>query len=318
MKKNSKRIVKDYSKYSYENPQYYGLLQKKGNIRVDVKRMSKTMYLDDEILAEMNKPRKTVYFIPYKKSDLDYVINIFKKYIADMREMWENEILPIIKLIKTPQEVGEEARTGYFMQTGILDYDECSIHGFMTSIKRESEYFAVIKSLISQFVHQYMSGLESVTIKVLTIKGYKEEAFKRNGFNSFIQGYQAKNSNRDNVLKLEDLDSYKNYDLIYKVWHFLKHNSLDLYKKIKNNYPDMLLQDTDFVNGKLALAVLKIDFDYIEKIFEYSLTFFNELCEKVFNENLFFAKWNSETYFDAIVRDQIDLICNPLGFPGYI
>ncbi|MGD9679218.1 MAG: hypothetical protein AB7V16_12830 [Vulcanibacillus sp.] len=317
MKKNSNRQVKDYNKYSDEQPEYYGLLKKNGRVRVDVRRMAKTFFLDEEIFNEVNKPRKTVYFVPYKIHFYDYMINIFKRYIESMQNMWKNEILPIIEMIKTPGQVGEEARTGYFMQTGIMDMDECSILGWMANLARGNQYEYVIKSLISQFVHQYMSGLESVTIEVLTLNGYKEETFKRSEFNSFVQGYQAKTIVKDKILKLEDLNSYRNYDKMYKVWNFLKHNSLDLYKKMVNNYPEMLLKNQKFSHGKQALSVLKIDFDYIESIFTDSLNFFEELCEKIFNENLFYTKWNYDSYFESIINNHIDLINNPLGLPPW-
>ncbi len=319
MKKNSKRQIKDYSKYTYEDREYYGLFRKNKRVLIDVKRMGKILHLKDDILIEMNKDRKTVYFIPERQYYGDYMINHFRSIIDDLKDSWRNEIRPAMNQVRTPKQAGDDARTGYFMQTGILDYDECQMNGFFVSMQRESRYNHIMRSIISQFIHQFVSVIESITIKVLTRNGYKNDTFKRGEFNTFIQGYQKNyNVKAEDIIQLEDLDGFKNYDRMYKVWHFLKHNSTDLFKKIHRLYPEMLYEDCNYENGNLAMGVLKINTDFVNSLFDDSLAFFNELCEKVFKENLFYAEWNYDSYFESMVYNEIEGIANPLGLPPWV
>ena len=39
------------------------------------------------------------------------------------------KLMPVIKKIRTPREAEDDARTGYFMQTGIMEYDELQVYG---------------------------------------------------------------------------------------------------------------------------------------------------------------------------------------------
>ena len=68
MKKNSKRLIMNYSKYKFEDIEYHGLLPKKGKLRIDPKRLIRNVHIESEIKQELMKPRKTVYFIPKKKN----------------------------------------------------------------------------------------------------------------------------------------------------------------------------------------------------------------------------------------------------------
>ncbi len=317
MKKNGKRQIKDYSKYSYGDPEYYGLVKKNKRVHIDVKRMMKTLSLPNEVFNEMNKPRKTIYFVPNKIYQDEYMINIFKNTIEELKRNWRDEIRPAMSKVKTPREAGERARTGYFMQTGILDYDECSTLGFFAAIKRESRYEYIMRTIIAQFIHQYISVIESVTIRVMTLKGYENDTFSRNDFNSFIQRIQSTTKNKKDIIKLEDLKYYQKYDRMYNVWHFLKHNSLDLYKKIKRKYPEMLYDYTRFSNGNLAMYALKIDTQFVNSLFENSILFFEELCVKIFEENLFYATWNYDKFFKRLVDDETEGFNNPLGLPPW-
>jgi hypothetical protein len=221
-----------------------------------------------------------------------------------------------MKNIKTPKEVEDETRTGYFMQTGIMSHEENQMNAWYASLNRQSQYNYIMKTIIAQFIHQFMSVIESTTIKVLSLKGYKNERFSRNEFDSFIQGFQSKNyGNPENIIKLENLENYRLYDRMYKVWHFLKHNSMDLFNKVSRDYPEIIYDNSEYSNGQLAMGILKIDINYVNSLFNDSINFFEELCEKIFDENIYDANWNYDMFFIREVEDEIESITNPLGLP---
>jgi len=306
MKKNSKRQIRNYEKYAMYNKEYYGLLVKNGRTRIDVKRMMCTCYLDEDIYNVINKPRKAVYYLPERVKRHDYMVNIFRDAIEKQRKAWNEELMPVIKKIRTPREAEDDARTGYFMQTGIMEYDELQVYGRIEGLKREHQYSKVIYSLVIQFIHQYVSSIEAITLKVITLNGYQNTRFSRNELDAFIQG-------KANV-QLSEIDYNEKYDRLYNIWHFLKHNSLDLYNKIQK-YPEMLIEDHEFKNGDMAMNILNIDLDFVESMFSDLTKFFEKLCECVFKENIEKSRWNYDQYFEDIVSQKIEDYNNPLGLP---
>lgn len=307
MKKTSKRLIRDYSKYVDTDLQYYGLLYKNGRARIDVKRMQKMMYLPDEMLTGMNEPRKTVYFIPARIHSHDYMCNIFRSAIDHQKYFWEEEFKRAVEGIKTPHQVGEAARHGYFMDTGILEPDECETYGNWEKLKRISSYGLAIYSLYAQFIHQFAAAIESVTLKVMVLNGYDNETFNRNYFNGFLKGKAD--------VKIESLENYPIYDRLYLVWNFLKHNSISTYEKLKKKYPEMLVEDSPYSNGEPALNYVIISKDYIQDLLSNLHLFFDEFCLKAFNENPLEASWNSDDHINFLVNDYIELQTNPLGLP---
>lgn len=310
MKKNSNRQIKDYSKFDATHREFYGLLIKNGVVRIDPKRFIKTVNIDQHIYKEMNKPRKTVYFIPQKVKRDDYMSNIFKSEINDLERFWEKEFVHALRAIKTPKEAHKKAMRGHFIQTGILDYDEVTIHANMSQLERSNEYNFIMKSMVAQFIHQIASTIEATTIRVITLQGYNKKKFNRDLLDSFIQGKKT-------GISLETIEGYSDYDQLYDVWNFLKHNSIDLYDKIKKKYPE-LLNSEEYENGDLALCVLNIDRTYVSTILKKLKVFFDNVCEKAFQEDVLNADWNYNEFFINKVDSCIEAITNPLGLPWYI
>jgi hypothetical protein len=310
MKKNSNRQVKDYSKCALNEKEYYGLLIKNGVLRIDPKRLKKTTRINNHIYEEMNKPRKTVYFIPQKINKDDYMCNIFRSTINQLKSFWVDEFKYALRAIKTPSEAKNKAYSGHFALTGILDYDEVGMYANMSALNRSYDYAFVIQSMIGQFIHQMVSTIEAVTIRVIKLQGYDKSKFNRDYFDAFVQG-------RKKGLKLEDIHGYLDYDKLYHVWNFLKHNSSDIYDKIKNKYPEMLY-DEEYSGGELAVSVLKIDKNYITEALKKIEIFFDNLCLKVFEEDVVNADWNYNDFFIKYVNNEIEFINNPLGLPWYI
>lgn len=310
MKKNSKRQIKDYSKYDATDPEYYGLLIKNGQVRIDSKRFEKVTSLDSRIFTQMNKPRKTVYYIPSKTKYEDYMCNIFRSTLNGLDNFWRNEFVNALRSIKTPKQAHNEAYSGYFMQTGILEADELSIHANHAKISRSMEYSFIMQSLLAQFIHQMVSTIEATTIQVITLQGYDKQKFNRDLFDAFIQG-------RKKGLKLEDIEGYIDYDRLYNVWNFLKHNSMDMYEKIQRKFPE-ILNDDEYESGQLALNVLKINRKFVTEMIKKMREFFDNLCAKVFDEDVVNADWDYDQFFIKYVAEEIDVITNPLGLPWYI
>ena len=286
------------------------MLIKNGQVRIDSKRLEKVSSLGNRIFEFMNQPRKTVYFVPLKKRYEDYMCNIFRSALDGLENFWRKEFVNAFRSIKTPEQTYSDAYSGYFMQTGILEPDELSMHANMLQMSRSVEYRFVIQSLVAQFIHQMVSTIEAVTIRVITLQGYDKLKFNRDLFDAFIQG-------RKKGLKLENIEGYYDYDRLYNVWNFLKHNSMDLYEKINKKHPDLLFDD-EYRSGDLALKILNIDRKFVTEMIKKIRCFFDNLCATVFDEDVKNADWNYDEFFVYYVENQIEFITNPLGIPNYI
>ena len=114
-------------------------------------------------------------------------------------------------------------------------------------------------------------------------------------------------------------ENYKVYDRAYLVWNFLKHNSLRSYEELKRKYPEMIYDpDNSYSNGDLALNVLKLDEKFILDCLDNLYKFFNEICEKGFQENTDDAQWDYDDFFLEQVDLEIDTLTNPLGLPAWV
>lgn len=308
MKKQSKVIGKDYNKLEQENRydrlEYYGLSIKNGRVRIDTKRYKKFFNIPNNKIEK----RKEVYYLPSKQHRNDYKCNWFRDLLAGYKTLWFKEYKSFIDSIKTPKQVESDSRLAN-LSDGILDYDEANIAAMMSGFKREKEYKMIIKSLYAQFFHQLMSNVDALCLKMLTACGYKEEDYSKKQFDIFVQGLQGKNAK-----SFREYENYYLYDRAFTVWNFLKHNSLRSYRIVKQWYPNMIWDpEEEYQNGDSALLVLKLDEKFILDCLDNLHLFFDELCEKTFNENALDAQWDYDDYFEEEVRDTIDSIMNPLG-----
>ncbi len=308
MKKNSKRIKKDYSKlvHAYDTLEYFGVLMKNGRARIDTKRYKKIFGC---LPSNSIEHRKTAYYIPTKIHRYDYMVNIFVDTIKKIKSQWNNEFSRTVNSIKTPKEYEDDARLGY-LSDGILEYDEACERAILAGDKRADQYKFIIKSIYSQFFQQMMSQIDALCLKIITNNGYKEKNFTREKFDTFIQGKQDKNSS----ISFVDFKYYYIYDKAYRTWNFLKHNSLKSYNQLKEKYSEMIYDPySKYENGNSALSVLKIDEQFILKTLDELPMFFIEICEKGFNENIDNAEWDYDDYFIEQAESSIEMIINPLG-----
>lgn len=311
MKKSSKTIRKDYTKLEneYDNRGHYGLFIKSGRVKLDTKRYKKFFKLPDNKIEH----RKSVYYTPSRIRKYDYLSNIFSDKLLQLKRLWINEFSKAIDIIKTPKQVEDDVRTVNLMD-GVLDYDEANMSGMLANIRRQKPYKFVIKSIYAQFFQQMMAEINALSLRVMVSQGYKSEDFSKKAFDIFIQGKQ-----KSNQIQFPDFDNYYIFDRAYLVWNFLKHNSLRSYDELKRKYPEMIYDpNNNYKNGDLALTVLKIDERYILDCLENLHKFFDEVCERGFDENIKGAKWDYDDYFIEQVDLEIEGITNPLGLPAWV
>ena len=311
MKKSSKTIRKDYTKLEneYDNRGHYGLFIKSGRVKLDTKRYKKFFKLPDNKIEH----RKSVYYTPSRIRKYDYLSNIFSDKLLQLKRLWINEFSKAIDIIKTPKQVEDDVRTVNLMD-GVLDYDEANMSGMLANIRRQKPYKFVIKSIYAQFFQQMMAEINALSLRVMVSQGYKSEDFSKKAFDIFIQGKQ-----KSNQIQFPDFDNYYIFDRAYLVWNFLKHNSLRSYDELKRKYPEMIYDpNNNYKNGDLALTVLKIDERYILDCLENLHKFFDEVCERGFDENIKDAKWDYDDYFIEQVDLEIEGITNPLGLPAWV
>ena len=111
-----------------------------------------------------------------------------------------------------------------------------------------------------QFIHQYVSSIEAITLKSYDTEWIsKIQGFSRNELDAFIQG-------KANV-QLSEIDYNEESMIVYITYGiFLNITPLTSYNKIQK-YPEMLIEDHEFKNGDMAMNILNIDLDFVESMF---------------------------------------------------
>ena len=109
-----------------------------------------------------------------------------------------------------------------------------------------------------------------------------------------------------------DFKNYKYHDKLYCIWHFIKHNSLSTYEKLKEKYSDVLVSE-EFQQGHLASTYVKFSEKLILELIQGCGEFFKEYCSYVYKENYDEAQWNYDDYFIQPMLDYYDVIENPFG-----
>ncbi len=311
MKKKSKVQRKDYSALEDQplSLEYFGVLMKEGKARIDTKRYKKFLALPDPKIEH----RGSVYYLPSKKHRYDYMSNMFYDLSVKLKREWNDDYSKMLKAIKTPAEAESDSLAANLMD-GVLDYQEAASVGKYAALKREGEYRWLVKAVYAQYFQFAMSQVDAMTLKVMKLNGYQNNKFSREAFDTFIQGKQ-----KSDPKSFFDFKYYRIYDRAYRVWNFLKHNSEKAYDQLKRWHPEMIYDpEGKYQNGDSALSVLKIDERFMMKVFDQLPLFFDEVCERGFEENPKDARWDYDDYFIEQARDEIEIIDNPLGLPDFI
>lgn len=308
-----------YEIYDGNDTRYYGLWKSgKGKdlkVKIDPKRIQEVTNIrfSEEQLAVINK-RKSHYFYPAKPQYFSYHCNEFCSSIEEIKGKWEKHFKPLITKAVERIEKPRELTLGDcdLLMCGILEPDEANswanYNNIMRDMKYKKECIDVVVSLYAQFLHLLASQIEAITVKILTEEKAVTDRFNRESLYGTAIGKKK---------SVSELPSFKYYDKLYCIWHFIKHNSLSTYEKLQKKYPECLSSDP-YQQGFLAIHYLNMTDELVVELMDGCIKFFKEYCELVFGEKYEDAQWNYSYWFLNEVYDSIDLIYNPMGIPSYI
>ena len=112
--------------------------------------------------------------------------------------------------------------------------------------------------------------IDRITLIALSDIGYDETNFSVGSFKTFADGLAAKTNKK---IKLLDLDGFNAYKMLHMINNFIKHNSIDAYEKLKNNYPNNVYSkennttELEYKNGMYAGDWIILKEGYIDNVF---------------------------------------------------
>jgi len=239
-----------YSAFLYDqDTQYYGVFTEgegeSFHVLVDLERHQEIFRISDtkikENMKEVLSKQSDRLFHPSKKGYFDYNINVVIDGIGQIRRQWEKKIKPLFRILSEicgkqffPGDGGDDE----LLRTGIIDHEEAMDRAMMKTWL--SKDFAEIEKnefneiLYTMFFHQLASQIEGLILKILTQNGYEDEAFSRKLFYKFKPELWK---------KVEKLEGHTEFDKLYTIWCFLKHNTLSMYNAMKKKYPESLKEE---------------------------------------------------------------------------
>ena len=298
----------------YEDTRYYGVFiyGKDARVKIDPIRYDKKIGLSDEMKKVMAK-RKTHYFFPTHRRYLDYNCNIFRNEITDIKSKWLYEHKPIVDaaIVKIKSKNYSLANDYNFM-CGISSHGAASARAQWATMKaaKEAEYkrFGLRTSMYAQFFHLMVSRIEAITVYVLTQNGFQKEKFKRSEL------FYFKSATKKRVISLE---GYSDYEKMYCIWNFIKHNSISTYKMLNDKCPGIIANKATYKQGDLAIYFIDINEDLILETLDGVSRFFDAYCQLVFKENVKSAHWNYDQHFLDHANAEIESYTNPLGLDAF-
>lgn len=309
----------DYSKVeSKEDLRYWGLHPKKGRLYIDTKRYKKICEIErftEFIPSGLFQNRNTHYFIPNKQKRHDYKYNLFRDLILQLKEDWFCEYKNVFAAIKTPEEAYQNLRLDMIAHSsGSDDLDEIEFDAMIHSFNRIKKYNEIINSLYFQFIQKITSEITRYMLLVCNDLGYKSNDFSIDAFFKFSDGLIKDKSQP----KINKFRKYNAFNLLNKINNFLKHNTLRSYEQLKKHYPKNVRTKgvdgckIDYENGMYAGDWIIIKPDYIDKLFDKLIIFFEDYCSIILKENIKEADWNYDDYF----RDAFKVFQFPNAYYG--
>lgn len=300
-----------------DDTRYWGLFRfgTKGNYhyKIDPKRFAKmTCCQFTEGQLRIINSRKTHYFYPNKQKYFDYNCNIFGNEINKIKEDWNKKFKGLIQReqnrVPSPKNLVPADDDNFLC--GITDYEESKEWALIKNLKNAREYqkelYSITCSLYAQFFHQMASKIEAITVFVLARNGKNVKRFDRKALYDY-SGAQG---------TARDFKHYPDHDKLYCIWHFLKHNSISTYNRLKERYPEVLIED-EFKQGYLASDYVKYSEELVISLLDGCLEFFKEYCQSIYHEDYAEAQWNYEEFFVKIVKDNIKSIYDPFDLDFY-
>ena len=296
----------------YEWREYYGVFEfGHDKIGIDPKRMAKTLYTDfsEKQLKVMNS-RKTTYFYPKYHHKEEYYSNVFKDAIDDLINEFNKVTCPILEeatiRINKKRKEFSPGDIDLFMQ-GIYEYDEACMSANHATIRNKiavrNELIDLNVSVLSQFFHYMVSRIDALSASTYIKLHPKMKKWRRDLL------YDYKNLQNVDCRKLEHYDFHNK---MYLIWNFIKHGDPNIYKTLKNNYPEVLF-DCEYARGRPPKYYInfsdKLILDLLNGVKEYFIEWF----EINLGENRDEITWNYCDYFIDLVDEEIEMLRNPLG-----
>lgn len=289
--------------------EYFGIHSKRGRIHIDTKRFKKIMNQDgttEFLYNGMFKNRTTTYLIPSKIHRHDYKVNLMRDLLSSLQRDWEDEYKPLLSQIKSPNDVYENTRLNSIAMTSCADdLDEIEVESRLAGFRRERQYRIITQSLYCQFISKICIEVDRFTLIFIKELGYSKKDFGVGNFSAFTD--ELKGLKKANLIK--NLKEYNTYNLLHKINNFLKHNTIEAYNQLREEYPRNVCSvenktaNKSYENGMFAGDWIIIKDGYIDTLFKKLLEFFEDYCEKFISEDLEESKWNYDDYFKNVYKE---------------
>ena len=188
------------------------------------------------------------------------------------------------------------------------DIDMVDEDAMFAMIRRYPKYEKVIQSLHCSFISKLSTEIDRYTLIVMCELGYKGKDYSFDSFLKFSDGLQKDKNGK----KIDKLKKYNAYNLLHKVNNFLKHNSIESYKKLKRFYPDNVRSidkgtaNIEYENGMFAGEWIILKENYIDTLLDKLVEFFEDYCVNYLDENIEDSSWNHDDYFWNALREMRD------------
>lgn len=301
MKKNSKIKYRDYSKYDeYDDYEYYGIFKINGKTKIDIYRFKKLGLINDDDLNTLKSLKGlNTYFNPQKKHYWEFFVNRIKAQFNYLRKLWFRDYKNVYENIKTPEQIHEDLRVDILNSSSDNEYatEQASISN--EYFERLIEFPDVKKSFLAMFYMLLVSRIDRMLIML----------FEQNGDNptNFSYKYFKDKTQEKFNINLETLVSYNFYNKSRLINNFLKHNSSSAYNKLKNKFPDAILNLIEgYKNGDLALNHIKLDTEILENTINELQQFMEKYCMNCLGEDYKITHLDYDKFFYDIAKEKMN------------
>lgn len=298
MKKNSKSTIIDYESFDYNTYKYHGVFLSSKTVRkIDPKRFRKKH--KDSISTEMFEymsRRNTKYYFPPKKYRYDYMINIIKDNLNELRTYWNLEYKDLLENIDAPEERYNNCIDDP-ISTPMMNQREREQYCKLLLVEREQEHPILINSFLAQNVLYIAGMLEVILQQTLSEREIFRDKFNRK---ELYRIYKKRTQTG-----CETMSNFKKHDRFMALYKYIKHSSEENYSYLLNTYPELLNTDIEY-EDELAgsyLVSLKVDKETLNGLIDDLTIFFDEYIEKAFDESSWHASWNYGEFFKSIADD---------------
>lgn len=290
-------IKPDYESMPYtEN--YYGVFEENDGIKVDFDRFHSKIGFNNERYEYLCKlVDNDGYLHPKKEIPRHY--NAVNNSMNELVSIWHQEYVPILKHIKTPQQVQEENRLGALCYTcNMVDYDDICVASHLEGIRRINAYKNVMRMIYLQYFCTVIAKSEHIIYQLMSDFGYTSPDYTVKLQKKFLK---SKNIN------LGKLEQYNEYNSLRKIYIFLKHGTKSTYDRmIKDQCAKqfVLMQDYDSTTTAFEY-ITKVD-TLLEQSFGICDKYLKSICYALSGENEF-TELETEEYYLRRAKEQLEI-----------